>query len=125
MVTCSKCNSINVKVSSMDFATAKPEGMPADKHTLNKFSFWCYECNNTWISDPQSQRDYLDYVWLRDRTTMVVRDMGKDGSYHPSSIIDSGELMRCDELAKKIISSYKHMLDLPPEEWLSIEEDAR
>jgi hypothetical protein len=33
--------------------------------------------------------------------------------------------MRRDELAKKIISSYKHMLDLSPEEWLNIEEDAR
>lgn len=109
----------------MDFARVKPEGIPAEKHTLSKFSFWCHDCDHTWVSDPQSQRDYLDYVWLRDRTTMVAHDMGKDGSYQPSPTIDGEELMRRDELAKKIISSYKHMLDLPPEEWLSIEEDAR
>lgn len=109
----------------MDFASVKVEGVPAEKHTLNKYSFWCDDCGTTWISDPQSQRDYFDYVWLRDRTEMIANEMGKDGSIRMSPAINGDELMRCAELANKIITSYKSTLPLPMDEWIRIEEGVR
>lgn len=109
----------------MDFAAVKPAGMPAEKHTLNKYSFWCTDCNDTWVSDPQSQRDYLDYVWLREKTTMITNDMNKVGNIRISPMIDPNELIRCSDLADKILSSYRNILPLPMDEWVRIEEGAR
>ena len=125
MVTCPKCQSTNIKVNNGNFARTKPEGERSAVHTHNKYFFYCEQCENKWESTPDEEKDYLDYVWLRDRTTLVVRDVAKDGSYGPAQHIDSGELSRRIELAKKIVATYKHLLDLDPGEWHEIEQDSR
>lgn len=124
MVTCLHCSSINVRVNNGNFAHVKPEGEPAAKYTYNKLFFFCERCENQWESTPDSEKDYLDYVWLRNRTEIPVRNMGADGSHGPPAYINAGELMRRGELAKKISSSYKHLLNLAPSEWHKIHQDA-
>jgi len=109
----------------MNFARVKPEGQPAEKHEYDIYSFFCFDCEHQWESDPQVQKDYLEYLWLRDRTSLVARDMKPNGDYGPAPFIDSSELTRRNELAKKIINSYKHTLDLSPSEWYKIGQDAR
>ena len=124
MVTCQKCQSTDVRVNNGNFASRKLEGEPSAVHEYNKNFFYCEKCENKWESTPEAERDYLDYVWLRDRTTLVARSMSEDGSYGPAQYIDSGELSRRIELGKKIISSYKHLLDLDPGEWHEIGQDS-
>ncbi len=125
MVICKNCNSMNVKVANGNFASAKPEGQPAVVHKFNKYFFHCWDCESNWESIPEAEKDYLDYVWLRDRTTLVARSMGSDGSYGPAQFIEASELMRRTELAKKIHGSYRHLLDLDPGEWHEIDQDAQ
>ena len=125
MITCKNCKSKNVKVVHMNFASAKPEGQPAAKHEYDKYSFFCFDCEQKWESDAQVQKDYLEYLWLRDRTSIPVRDMNPNGNYGPTPFIDSSELTRRKELAKKIFDSYKHTLDISPSEWYKIEQDTR
>lgn len=125
MVTCQRCQSTNVRVNNGNFARTKPEGERSAVHTNNKYFFYCEQCEDKWESTPEEERDYFEYARLRDRTTLVVRNVGKDGSYGPAQHIDSGELSLRVELAKKIVNSYKHLLDLDPGEWHEIEHDSR
>ncbi|KKP78412.1 MAG: hypothetical protein UR77_C0003G0019 [Candidatus Nomurabacteria bacterium GW2011_GWC2_35_35] len=125
MVTCPNCKLKKVKVVHMNFASLKPEGQPAKKQEYDTYSFFCFDCEHQWESDPQVQKDYLEYLWLRDRTSMIARDMNSDRSYGPAPFIDSSELTRRNELAKKIVNSYKHALDISPSEWYKIEQDSR
>lgn len=125
MITCRRCQSTNVKVNNGNFARTKPEGARSAVHTHNKYFFYCEQCENKWKSTSDEERDYFEYVRLRDHTTLVVRDVGKDGSYGPAQHIDSDELSRRTELAKKIDTSYKHLLDLDPGEWHEIESDSK
>ena len=123
MITCPKCNSMNVRVNSGNFARVKREGEPAYKHTYDIRFFYCEDCENKWETTPESQRDYYDYVALRDRTMFFANGMGNDGSYGPTNNIDSVDLMRKTELARKIVASYRHLLDLDPAEWYELEQD--
>src|SRR3990167_11360564 len=125
MITCKNCKSKNVKVANMNFASLKKEGQPAEKQGEEKYSFFCFYCEQQWESDPQAQKDYLEYMWLKGRTSTVARDMNPSGDYGPASFIDNSELTRRNELAKKIINSYKHTIDLSPSEWYKIEQDTR
>ena len=125
MVTCQKCKSTDVKINNGNFARTKHEGEPSAKHAFNKYFFYCEQCENKWESTPDEERDYFEYVRLRERTILVVRDVGKNGSYGPAQHIDSGELSHRIELAKKIVASYRHLLDLDPGEWYEIERDSR
>jgi hypothetical protein len=124
MVFCKNCKSINVKVANANFASVKPEGQPSAKQSENKFFFHCWNCESDWESNQEAYQDYYEYDALRGRTTMVAHDM-KPGMKIEAQYIDSNELMRRHELAKKIISSYKHLLDLKPGEWYDIEQDVR
>jgi hypothetical protein len=114
-----------VRVNNGNFARVKPEGAPSAKHTYDIRFFYCEQCESKWETTSESQRDYYDYLALRDRTTTMAHDMGKDGSYGPPQYLDGGDLILRAELAKKIASSYKHLLDLNPVEWHEIEEDSQ
>jgi len=108
----------------MNFAHVKREGEPSAKFLYNKYSFYCHDCMNQWESIPEAEKDYFEYVDLRNRTNIIVRDMGKDGSFGPAQQIDFGELSRRKELARKIMDSYQHMLNIDPGEWYELAQDA-
>jgi hypothetical protein len=126
MVKCinKNCNSIRINVQSLNFATRKPEGEAAAKGNEERYSFLCFDCNSSWIAEPQVRKDYYEYLWLKSRTELIARDMMKDGSYVVAPYIDSNELMRRTELAKKLSNSYTHVLDISPDEWHEIHLDA-
>ena len=108
----------------MNFARIKLEGSPATKGNDERYSFFCLDCESAWESDPQVKKDYYEYLWLKDRTTLIVRDFGENGSYGPSQDIDINEMMRMEQLAKKISTSYTHLLDINPAEWHDIHLNA-
>ena len=122
MVYCKNCKSINVKVSDLNFARIKPEGQHTVKHKHNKYSYFCWDCKHDWKSIPEVEQDYHRYLWLRDRTKMIARDM-KDGSIQ-EKYINSNELLERKELARKITKEYKHLLNISPGDWYDIEEDS-
>lgn len=124
MITCPNCQTTNVRVNNGNFARVKCEGEPAAKYIYNKFFFYCEDCEEKWESTPEAERDYFDYVALRDRTTPIVRTIRRGESYGPAQYIDPAELSRRIELAKKLILSYKHLLDLGAGEWYEIEQDS-
>ncbi len=123
MIKCKNCQSVNVKVSDLNFAKIKPEGWPAAKYTYDKYSFLCLDCNQVWESEPESQKDYYDYMCFRDRTTLVAHKMEKNKKIIAQHI-NLDDMEQRARLSKKIVNSYKHLLDLPPEEWYAIERDA-
>jgi hypothetical protein len=124
MVNCQKCRSVNVKVEGLNFAKLKIEGIPAEKGNEEKYSFLCFDCGSSWVSEPQVRKDYYEYLWLKGRTDLIVRDVGARGTYGPPQHIDKDEMMKRAELAKKISSSYTHVLDIDPGEWHDIHLDA-
>ena len=124
MVICKECDSLDVRVNDGNFARTKREGEPSAVHTYNKKFFYCEQCESKWESTPEAEKDYLDYLWLKGRTTMLAHEMPRDGSYGPPAHIDGAELMRREELAKKLVESYRHLLDLAPDEWYEIEQDS-
>jgi len=124
MITCQKCRSINIKVSSLNFARVKLEGQPAFKHHYNKYSFYCSDCNNQWESVPEAEKDYHEYLDLCSKNTILSQDLKEDGGYGQTRQINYDELEKEKVLAKKIVSSYKHVLNINPSEWHNLEQSA-
>lgn len=54
---------------------------------------------------------------------MFAQDMSPGRKIEPQ-YINPDELMKRHELARKIVNSYRHVLDLKPGEWFDIEQDA-
>ncbi|MEZ4211110.1 MAG: hypothetical protein R3B39_02380 [Candidatus Paceibacterota bacterium] len=123
MVTCKKCNSISVKVSDLNFATVKPEGQPAAKIGHTKKEFYCHSCGEIWMFDLECERLYFEYLDLKRKTMMFVQDLRSLNKIPPPHI-ESHDLMRRNELAKKLVTGYKHMLDIDPGEWHELEQEA-
>jgi hypothetical protein len=123
MVTCPNCNLTDIRIANGNFASVKLEGQPSAKYTYDKKLFHCRDCEKNWESTPEVEKDYNEYIRLSNLTTISVQDFKDDGSYEQPQYIDDDETLRT-ELAKKIVSSYKHILNLNPEEWLKIEKDA-
>ena len=123
MIKCKKCSSTDVKVKDLNCASRKREGESTVKHTYNKKEFHCRNCDDVWMSIPEAEKDYYEYVDLCNQTTVAVRDVKKDSSYGPPTRIVPEELLRRIELAKIIVGSYEHVLDLDPGEWCDLEED--
>ena len=124
MVICENCSSTDVRVNNGNFARTKPEGAPAAKHTYDIRFFYCEQCTSQWETTAESQRDYYDYVALRERTKIILRDVPKSGIIDPAQHLEFDDLVRRTELAKKISTSYRHLLDLDPGEWHKIALDA-
>lgn len=122
MVIC-KCGSSKVDVKNLDFARAKPEGVLVAKYRGPHDSFYCLDCASQWESGPDDWQLYYEYKSLLSKTTFVVHDM-KDGNYGPVQHVDMNELSQRSELAKKLVASYLHLLDLSPAEWHEIKLDA-
>ncbi len=122
MIIC-KCGSIRVDVKNLDFARAKPEGAPTVKYTGPNRAFYCYDCTSKWKSNSEDWKLYYEYQSLVPKTTFTVHDM-KDGNYGPAPYIDQDDLLRRDEIAKILVKSYQHLLDLSPSEWHNIKLDA-
>lgn len=122
MIIC-KCGSIRVDVKNLDFARAKPEGASTAKYTGPHHSFYCYDCKLQWKSVPENWKLYYEYQSLVPKTTFLVHDM-KDGNYGHAPHIDANDLMRRDEIAKILVESYQHLLNLSPSEWHNIKLDA-
>jgi|SRR3989338_10430212 len=123
MVHCLNCKSTKVKVTNANFASVKLERQPSAKQTENKCFFHCWDCESDWESKPEALDDYYEYEALRGRTKLVAHDM-RPGVKIEAQYINPDELMKRHELAKKIVDSYKHLLDLKPGEWFDIEQDA-
>ena len=124
MIRCKNCNSINVKVSDMNFARTKRSGESSAKAGLPKKQFHCLDCKTTWGSDSEAYKLYFEYGDLRPRTTMVAQTMKPGGTY-TAVYIKPEELMRRHELAKILFDKYRSCLDLGAEEWYDIELDSR
>lgn len=122
MIIC-KCGSIRVDVKNLDFARVEPEGAPAAKYEGPNHSFYCHDCKLQWKSIPEDWKLYYEYQSLVPKTTFFVNDM-KDGNYGSAPYIDANDLMRRDEIARIIVESYQHLLDLSPSEWHNIKLDA-
>lgn len=124
MIPCKNCKSINVKVSSLDFARVKREGESAAKAGLPKNQFHCWDCGDEWFSDPEAYKVYFEYCDLKPRTTLVA-EMIKPGDMYRVQHVDSNELMRRKELAKILFAKYRSFLELEAGEWYDIELDAK
>ena len=124
MVICLNCKSRDVKIGDDNFARRKLEGGDYAIGKKSGSTFHCQKCGESWESIPEAEGDHSEYIQLRDRTAMMVQDVGVGGSHSPPPSINANELMRRSELAKKIIALYKHVLDLDPGAWHDIELDA-
>lgn len=125
MIYCINCNSINVEVTSMDFARRKMEGQASAKaDSIPKNRFMCMDCSSNWNSDPEAYQHYFEYANLIPRTTFVAQTMGPGGTYN-AQYINPDELDRREELAKIILDKYRSYLDIGPVEWYNIELDAQ
>lgn len=124
MIRCSNCESINVRVSNGNLPSVKPEGQPSAMCTYNRNLFYCRNCENKWESIPEAEQDYSEYIQLCYRTRIVSRDLKRDGGYGPALNICPEELSQQKDLAKKIVSTYKHVLNIDCGEWHDIEQDA-
>jgi hypothetical protein len=123
MVICPNCKSIKVKVLDLNFAHLKKEGEPADKNPVMDKQFYCEICHHGWCFDPESEKLYLEYIQLKNETTLVVQDMKRGGKYHPQ-YIDMDKLTKRKDIARRIVSSYQHVLDINPGEWYELHQDA-
>jgi|GEM_PF-2556350 len=123
MIRCKKCKSILVKVFNLNFAKRKLEGQAASKIGSTKKQFLCQSCSEEWFFDPNCEKLYFEYLDLKPETTLVAHNMGSDGTYE-AQYIDPNKLMRRLELARELIRSYQHMLDIGPDLWLQLSQDA-
>jgi hypothetical protein len=123
MVICKNCRSLNVDIKNLDFARVKLEGEPAAKYTGPHDSFYCFDCESQWESGPEDWQLYYEYKSLVPKTTFIVHNM-ENGNYGPVQHVDARELLRRDEIAKILVASYLHLLDLSPAEWHEIKLDA-
>lgn len=126
MIICQICKLDDVRIKDGNFALKERDGEPTPKHTYSKYFFNCENCGNQWESTPNEEKDHHEYKWLKDKTRIIGGNMGRDGSYGPANQIDLNDdsLRRGKELANKIFTSYRHLLNLSIEEWNEIEEDA-
>ena len=125
MVFCKNkdCNSILVKVSDLNFALVKPEGEPAAKAGLTKKEFYCQSCGEIWMFDPKVESLYFEYRDLKNKTMMVAQDVDATKRIEVP-YISVNDLMRRTEIAKDLVTNYKHMLDLEPGDWYDLEQEA-
>ncbi len=124
MVTC-KCGSINVDIKNLDYARVKPEGAPAAKYTGRHDSFYCYDCRSQWKSEPEDWKVYNEYQSLVNKNRVIAHDMPADGSYQSQEMGTPEEYDRQKELAKELVTSYKHLLNLEAGVWFDIEQDLK
>lgn len=125
MIYCINCNSINVEVTSMDFARRKMEGQASAKaDVFPKERYMCTDCESNWNSDSEAYQHYFEYANLIPRTTLVAQTMGPGGTYN-AQYINPDELNRREELAKIILDKYRSYLNIDPVKWHDIELDAQ
>lgn len=124
MVICPSCKSIEIKIADQNFARKKPEGQPAVKTELSKQQFYCWTCAHAWNSNPESEKLYAEYVNLKGKTTLVVHDMHSGKKMEPQ-YLDVDKMMRKTAIAKELVASHKHTLDVDPGEWYDLEQEAQ
>lgn len=124
MVICRNCKLTNVKVLDQNFAKKKEEGQPSAKNEPSKEQFYCWSCHHTWNSNPDSEKLYLEYTQLKGETTLIVHDMHKGQKIEPQHL-SLDKMMRATEIAKELVSSHRHTLDIDPSEWFDIEQEAQ
>ncbi len=124
MVTCKDCKSINVDFKNLDFAKAKPEGFPATKYTGRHDSFYCFDCQSQWKSGPEDWKLYYEYQALIPKTTSVAYTMPANGSYQVQDMGTISDYQKRKDLAKKLVLSYKHLLNLESVIWHDIEQNS-
>ena len=125
MTICKNCKSINVRVGNLDFAKAKPEGVVAAKYDGPNHDFYCDDCRSQWQSGPEDWKLYYEYKNLAYKNKLTAHNMPADGSYQVQYLGEPIELDRIRELAKILLSSYRHLIVLNPGEWHEIEQDSK
>ncbi|HEY4507743.1 MAG TPA: hypothetical protein VJJ47_02620 [Candidatus Paceibacterota bacterium] len=125
MITCPNpdCKSTRVKVVDLNFASLKREGEPADRSPLKPPTFYCHDCRREWASSPEADSLYAEYVTLRDENRPAGQVGGTGGSYEVPQVIAT-RAHRRNEIAQKLRDNHPQHLDLSPDEWLQISEDA-
>lgn len=56
MIVCKNCQSQDIRINSMNFASAKLEGQPFAKARERKNSFVCNDCEFSWETDDLVKR---------------------------------------------------------------------
>ncbi len=124
MVRCKNCKSINVKISSLNFAHKKEEGAPSAKAGKISKEYYCHSCSNAWLYDSKCEDLYNEYLKLKSETNLIAHTV-KPGVPLIPQHIDINKLMRRTEIANNLVNNYQHILDIGPEEWFILSEDAR
>lgn len=125
MVTCKNCKSINVNIQNLDFARAMSEGSSAVKYTGPHNDFYCQDCETQWQSGPQDWEPYYEYQDLVSKTEMFAHNMSPSGKYQTQEVGSFADFEKREILAKELVSSYKHLLDLEAGIWFDIEKDTK
>ena len=107
----------------LNFARIKPEGQPAVKAGPPQKQFHCWDCGYTWDSNPKSFELYYEYDGLKNETFIPVQDRDAINKI-PPPYISYEKLHRLKEVAKILVESHRHTLDIGPSEWYDIERDA-
>ncbi len=123
MIRCNKCSSISVKVCNLNFAKRKVEGCPSSKIVSIEKQYYCQSCGNAWFYNPKCDELYAEYLKLKPETTLVAHIVKPGGTYK-AQYIDPNKLIRRNEIAKTLVDSYQHVLNVDPGEWYELCQDA-
>ncbi|MEK7187471.1 MAG: hypothetical protein AAB691_01325 [Patescibacteria group bacterium] len=124
MITCPNCKSIDIKTLDLEFARRKKEGEAANKDEILKEQFTCQTCGDEWDSNPKSEELYREYLELKKETEMIAQDM-KPGGQYKVQYIDPQKLSRRLEVARELVSSHQHTLNISPSAWHDLKQDGR
>jgi len=103
MIRCPKCNGLNnEKIQDV---------------------FYCQLCSNGWTLDINAQKLFTEWAELDKSDRLVAQTMGPGGTYQVQQI-NWDKVSRRTELAKDIKNNHQHNLDLSPDIWYRIFEDA-
>ena len=104
MVRCPKCQGVNTKAD---------EGI-----------FYCEICHHAWYSDPEADKLHAEWVELDKSDRLIAQTMGPGGTYRVQNI-DANKMLRRTEVAKELTDKHQSHLDLSPDIWYRIFQDAR
>lgn len=105
MVICPKCNGVNTKNEGDSL-------------------FSCTFCFHSWNSDAKADQLYAEWVELDKSNRLVAQVMKPSGKYNVQ-YLDQEKLLRRTEVAVELRKSHQQHLDLQPDIWYRIFQDAQ
>lgn len=103
MVKCPKCNGLNTKIEEE--------------------LYYCNYCFHAWNPDPNAKKLYLEWVEL-DKSDRLISQIVIPGKKYIPQHINVDKMIRRSKVASELKKNHQHNIDLQPDVWYRIFEDA-